>query len=112
MKKVKMFMIVFLMFLFSAATVNAADVYLKWNPVSGATGYKIYSSGDMGMNWDAGLDVANVSEYTTTGVAEDRMVLFKVSAYNANGESVSNWMGAWYDHRKLPLGYADGLGIE
>lgn len=68
-----------------------ADVSLKWDPVFGATGYKVFSSGDGGTTWATGLDVGNVTTRLITSVAEDRMVLFKVSAYNAVGEVVSHW---------------------
>jgi len=90
---------------------SAADVHLAWDAEPAATGYKLYISDDMGTTWDSGTDVGNVTDFVYSGVLEDRMILFKVSAYHASGEAISDWRGAWYDHRKLPPGYPSALGI-
>lgn len=87
------------------AVIWGADVTLDWQAVAGAAGYKIYSSNDLGLTWSVGRDVGNVLTITLTGVSEDRIVLFKGSAYKTGGaeEQIRNWSGAFYDHRKLPL---------
>jgi hypothetical protein len=82
----------------------AASVELEWDAVAGAAGYKIYVSNDLGVTW-ASVDVGNVTTRVMTGVLEDRIVLFKGSAYKTGGteETIRNWSGAFYDHRRLPL---------
>ncbi len=98
----------------------AADATLKWDEVPGAIGYKIYMSGDGGRIWDTGTDVGMATQdpnipsmrnYLYQNIPEDRLVLFKASAYDANIESIREWSGAWYDHRKKPL-MTPGLGIQ
>jgi hypothetical protein len=90
----------------------AVDFTVRWDPVLGATGYKIYVSNDLGVTWAAGIDVGNVTQKLLTGMAEDRIVFTKASAYNAAGETVAHWMGAWYDFRKKPLTNPGGTGIQ
>jgi hypothetical protein len=91
--------------------VLAADVSLKWDAVTDVTGYKIYKSEDMGVTWTAPVDAGNVTTYTYVGVVQDKMVLFKVSAYNTFGESIRHWSGAWFDYRLKPINSAGGAGI-
>lgn len=93
-------------------TAHAADVPLKWDPAQGATGYKIYLSQDQGVTWSTPLDVGNVTAFTYTGAPEDKLLLFRSSAYNEGGEAVRTWSGAWYDHRKKPLTPPTGQGIN
>jgi hypothetical protein len=90
----------------------AADVVLRWDAVTGATGYKIYQSTNLGSTWSTGTDVGNVTTRTVTGVIETGMVLFRISAYDANGEQVRTWSGAWYDHTKRPIATPGGAGIN
>jgi hypothetical protein len=90
----------------------AADVSMAWDAVNGATGYKIYMSTDLRATWDTGLDVGNVTSFVYPNVDETLPADFKISAYNANGESISDWRGAWYDHTKLPVDYPSGLGVQ
>ena len=90
----------------------AGDVNLKWDVATGVTGYKVYMSTDAGATWLAPKDVGLVLTYIYTGVVEDRLVLFKVSAYNAVGESITHWAGAWYDGRKKPPQFAVNLGVQ
>ena len=87
----------------------SADVDLSWLVEAEATGYKIYMSQDLGQTWDSGLDVGLAQQdpiipaqrtYTYTGVPEDKIILFKCSAYNDDGEGIREWSGAWYDFRK------------
>jgi len=89
----------------------ATDVDLKWDASTGATGYKVYKSEDMGVTWGTPIDVGNLLVYKYLGVIETKMVLFRVSAYNTTGESIRFWSGAWYDHRLKPIGAPAGLGI-
>lgn len=95
-----------------AGTVFAADVNLEWDASDGATGYNIYKSLDNGVTWDAGVDIGVGTTYTYTNVEETGLVLFRVSAYNATGEAIRYWSGAWYDHTKMPPDDPGGAGIE
>ena len=110
MRKVFWFMVGFWL-IFSVGMAQAADVNLKWEASPEATGYKIYKSLDNGATWDAGIDVGNVTEYIYTGVEETCLVLFRVGAYNASGEGVSFWSGAWYNKLWMPPLSAQGLGV-
>jgi hypothetical protein len=108
----KRFLLVLAMVLM-ASWAFAADVNLKWDAVTGATGYKIYMSLDNCATWLAPKDVGNVITYTYVGVSDTVLVHFKVSAYKAGGvETVTNFMGAWWDTRLMPLGTPVSLGIK
>ena len=74
----------------------AADVELQWEPAALATGYKIYTSTDNGATWDAGLDVGNVTTYELTGVPDTGLIMWRLSAYNGYGETITSWQGGWY----------------
>ena len=101
-----------LAFVFMASTVFAADVDLKWDAVPGATGYKIYKSEDMGVTWATPINVGNVTSYKYLGVIETKLVLFRASAFDANGESIRTWSGAWFDYTKKPINTPSGTGIQ
>lgn len=107
-----MFRILFLtlVLIFAASITLAADVDLKWDASAGATGYKIQKSLDLGVTWLPAIDVGNVTTYKYTNVEENVLVLFRASAYNANGEAIRTWSGAWFDQRKKPISAASGLG--
>ena len=98
-------------FFLTTTMVFAADVTLKWEASPDATGYKIYKSLDTGTTWDVGVDVGNVTTYVYTGVEETGLVMFRVSAYNAAGETISYWSGAWYNYLWMPPLSAQGLGV-
>jgi len=114
LKGVGTFKILFLSLIFLLFNLPAfgADVVLKWDASTGATGYKIHKSIDQGVTWSTAIDVGNVTTYTYTSVEENTLVLFRASAYNAVGESVRTWSGAWYDHRNKPLPAPSGTGIQ
>lgn len=95
-----------------AGFAYAADLTLRWDASADATGYKIYQSTDSGATWDAGTDVGNVTEYTITGVPDSGLVLFRVAAYNSQGEAVRLEAGAWYNGDWKPPKAAGGLGIQ
>lgn len=86
-----------------ASPLLASNVTLAWDPVSGATGYRVYMSADQGATW-ANQDAANSTTYTWPNVSDTTLVLFKVSAYNSNGTSIADWRGAWWDGRRIPPG--------
>ena len=112
MKKLLMCLLIVASVICLPVMTMAADVTLKWDPVTGATGYRVYQSLDNGTTWSASVDVGNVTQRVFTGVSETAMVLFRVSAYNAVGEAVRFEAGAWYDFRKKPPGSPSGAGIQ
>jgi hypothetical protein len=94
-----------------AGTALAADVPLSWDPVDGAVGYKVYASTDTGTTWTEIADVAATS-VTLTGEPDSGLILYRVSAYDANQEAVRTYSGAWYNGDWMPLGDPGGTGIE
>jgi hypothetical protein len=109
----KKMLIVLAMVLLVPSIGFAADVNLRWDAVTGATGYKIYMSLDNCATWLAPKDVGNVLVYTYVGVSDTVLVHFKVSAYKTGGvETVANHMGAWWDSRLMPLGTPVALGVK
>ncbi len=101
-----------MVFVFLSYPVLAADVDLKWDLSPGATGYKIQRSVDLGVTWLTAVDVGNVLTYRYLNVEENVLVLFRATAYNANGESIRTWSGAWFDQRKKPVSSPSGQGIQ
>jgi hypothetical protein len=91
---------------------HAADVKLDWDASEGATGYKIAMSLDLGVTWLTPLDMKMVKPYTYTGVPEDKLVLFKIAAYNANSESWGHYRFAGCDYRKKPITEPSGPGVK
>ena len=94
------------------STASAADIHLKWDPSTGATGYKLYMSTDNGQTWDAGSDVGNVTEVAAFTVPDDQLVLIRVSAYNAQGESIRYDAGVFYNSSWKVPSQPSGAGIE
>jgi hypothetical protein len=105
-------LIVLLILLMLCGVCEASDIPLRWDVATGVTGYKVYMSIDGGVTWANPIDVGNVTTYTYLSVIDTALVMFKISSYNANGEAVINWAGAWYDGRKKPPNYASYLGVQ
>ena len=103
---------IIILFLTLTVPVFAADINLRWDPVVGAAGYKIYKSLDLGVTWSPGMDVGNITTSAVLNVEENILVLFRVSAYNSIEEAIRTEYGAWYDHRKKPIPKPSGLGIN
>ena len=101
-----------LIIVFMVSVALAADVDLRWDPSTGAIGYKIQKSVDLGVTWSTAIDVGNVTTYKYLNVEENTLVFFRASAYNAAGESIRTWSGAWFDQRKKPVSSPSGQGIQ
>lgn len=101
----------FIAFLMMTTSVFAADVKIDWEPVTGATGYRVSMSIDNGQTWQAPMDAGTTRPYTYTNVPEDKLVLFKIAAYSYADDSWNHYAGAWYDHRKK-LGMPSKIGIN
>ena len=95
-----------------AVKAHAADATLHWQAVDRATGYKIYKSEDMTVTWDGGMDVGNVTSYNYQGLRDDCLIHFRFAAYNAGGETIRLWSGAWCDFRLYPVDDPGRGGIE
>ncbi|WP_159024334.1 M28 family metallopeptidase [Formosa sp. L2A11] len=61
-----------------------AAAKLKWNPVDGAVGYKIYWRDTTSPTWDYSRPVGNVTEFTLDGIVIDNFY-FGVASINENG---------------------------
>ncbi len=87
MKKISTCFQIFLVLIVFSGSAWAADVTLQWNPVSGATGYKIYyrpASAPAGQ-YLAPVDVGIETSGTIEGL--EGPCFFAVTAYNEYGES-------------------------
>lgn len=109
MKKI-LSIIIIMFFVLFASIAYSADVTLTWDASDGAIGYKVYISVDNGVTWTEARDVENILICTLTNVPDKGLLLFKVSAYNANGEAVRDWSGAWFNG-DWKLDSAGGVGI-
>lgn len=56
----------------------AADVKIDWQPVTGATGYRISMSLDNGQTWQPPVDAGMTRPFTYDGVPEDKLVLSNI----------------------------------
>jgi hypothetical protein len=105
---------------FLVVTAQAKDVTLKWDVVTGATGYKLYYLLNVtdisAVDWSSAVMV-NITDpaqdtYVYTDIPLDGFILFRVSAYNSVGESISHDAGAWFNALWGPPPRGTGLGIE
>ena len=90
-----------------------ADFTLKWDTSAGAVGYRIYRSEDGGANWTElpRADYATTEE-TLSGEVEDKMIIYRVSAYNGQGDAINYNSGAWFNGLWSPPATPMGVGIE
>ncbi len=92
--------LVFILFIFPSL-IWAADVTLKWDmPKTTApfSGFRIYQSDDGGKTW-AFLREVNATARTCKliDVADDHLIMWRVSAFNHKQEAVRTDSGAWYN---------------
>ena len=111
-----MFKKLFLAILFLSITTlaSAVDIKLDWNATTGAAGYMISMSTDLGVTWTTPIDVKLVKPYTYLAVAEDKTVLFKIASYKNATTPVpvwNNFSGVWYDYRLRDV-ITTGLGVQ
>jgi hypothetical protein len=98
-------------FLLLTTSAFSADVRLDWDAATGATGYNISMSTDLGVTWQTPVDAGMTKPFTYPSVPEDKMIIFKIAAYNTVTTEWNNYAGAWYDHR-LKLSAPVGAGIK
>lgn len=81
--------------LMGIGVAHADSVTLKWDQVIGATMYNVYISTDLGVTWQK----AGSSTLPTLPLMIDgtKLLLFRVTAVAAAGESIPDYRGAWYN---------------
>jgi hypothetical protein len=106
--------ILLILAILAAATtsVHAFDAPLAWDAAPGATGYKVYASTDVGVTWSAPRDAGNQTTFVWLGARDTGLTLFRVSAYNAQGEAIRTDAGAWCNPTWIVPVAAKGLGIH
>ena len=90
----------------------AADLSLSWDPADGATGYKVQISTTQGASWGETRDAGSQNTFTWTGAPDVGLILFRASAYNAQGEAINYTKGAWFNGAWNPPAQAGGLGLK
>ena len=102
---------IFLAALLGAATPAWAwTATYSWAPVTGATFYKIEKTVDQGAAWTLAAS-PTAPTYTYTGT-EPGLVLFRISACNANGCTVRSADGLWHNEAWQPPLAATNLGVQ
>ncbi len=118
MKKILAFICAFILVICSVA--HSADVDIDWKQVTNADGYKIQTSEDMGTTW---TEVPNlvwtpftedgVAKGTTTiTVADNKLVLIRVGAYDSNMVAWRYELGLFYNSAWKPLPSPTGIGAN
>lgn len=106
-------LILTVLFLITMASMSfAGTATLDWKSVGKADGYKVYISFDLGATWDKGIDVGSVVTYKFDNLPESGLVLFRVGAYNRNGETIRYEFGTWYNGDWKPIEAVSGTGIS
>lgn len=104
--------LIFIGFVFFAWDARAADVIFTWDASVGAEGYKVYISTDLGVTWAEERDAGAQTTFTWTGAPDSGLLLFRASAYNAQGEAIRTESGAWFNGDWKPPEQASSLGIQ
>jgi fibronectin type 3 domain-containing protein len=73
----------------NAATTSTSSITVSWNPVTGATGYRIYRALSASGTYTQ-ISVSTDTSYVNTGLDSGATYYYKVSAYNAGEESVQS----------------------
>jgi PKD repeat protein len=72
--------------LFMTSVTWAASLTLAWNPVAGATGYRLYY-GTASRTYISNVNAGANTQATATGLTSGQRYYFAVTAYNGAGES-------------------------
>ena len=102
-----------IVFMFISCTIFAADINMKWAVSTGADGYNIEQSTDLGVTW-LGIKKVDGGDVlsTTVNVPDDGLVLLRLNAYNNIGTTWRLDAGAWYNGLWKPLEAPSGAGIR
>ncbi|GHU71586.1 hypothetical protein FACS189450_07840 [Spirochaetia bacterium] len=71
----------------SAASLSDSSIQITWNSVGGADTYNVYRAASSEGTYTS-VGTSSTSSYTNTGLSSNTTYYYKVSAYNAGGESV------------------------
>jgi titin len=75
----------------SISTLSGTQLKLTWTNVAGESGYRIERSSDGSCDWSViNTTAANVVTYTDTGLTNDTLYYYRVTAYNASGDAASS----------------------
>ena len=112
-KKLVIFMGLCCLLVFSVATGLAAEIDLSWdaNPEQDVVGYKVYQSIDGGTNWTLAVDTDATTVFLPD-IPDSGLVLFRVSAYDNQDESIRYNAGAWFNNDWKPLSSPRSSGIK
>ena len=98
------------MMLLAISSASAATLPAKWDAVPGATGYRVYMSIDLGKTWvKIDKDITGTT-LTISNVPDTGLVLFRVGAFDTNGEAITMECGSWYNGSWKLLGNPYYLG--
>ena len=92
--------------------VEAAEVTLSWDEQVG-TSFRIYRSTDLGETWTMVRETGHVNECTLEDQPDTGIVLYRIGAFNAIGESVRYTAGAWaWPDAPSPPSDPTGAGVQ
>ena len=95
---------------FMVSLASSAELTLAWDPVAGAETYRLYQSTDSGETWATVVSVAAPTTQVIISVADDRVILLRISAIDARGESMRWEYGVFY-HGGWRRTSPSGMGI-
>jgi len=90
----------------------AADINTAWDASTGAAGYKVQMSADMGATWSEPRDAGNNTTFIWKDAPDTGLLLFRAAAYNQSQEVIRYEAGAWYNGSWKPPASPTGLGLK
>ena len=84
---------------------HAGSFTLKWDADARATAYSVYTSTNQGTTWTKLRDVTTPTTVivTPTDAPDNALILMRVSAKNAAGETIRTDSGIWLNTAWSPL---------
>jgi hypothetical protein len=93
------------------AMALSADLTLSWDAMENASGYTVERSIDSGATWEKVADVT-ANSVALSAQPDSGLALYRVGAYNGQGEVTRTYSGAWYNGDWLLPGMTSGVGVE
>lgn len=122
-----LFLILFCLFLFCCSEAAfAEDIDLQWQQADRADGYKVQISEDNGNTWveisgftvtlfslqDVDTQIITNMAKTTITVADNKLILVRIGAFNNAGTTWRLEAGIFYNTLWKPLNPPSGIGIK